>query len=81
MSDFFQTGAIATLHRLGPADLPRLERELREFAKETPIALVLPCHLSEVGTRALKFIARELARVSYPRRSMHPTTPPGVELS
>jgi len=28
MSDFFQTGAIVTLHRLGPTDLPRLEREL-----------------------------------------------------
>ena len=65
MSDFFQTGAIATLHRLGPTDLPRLERELREFAKETPIALVLPCHIREVGTRALKLIARELARVPY----------------
>ena len=65
MSDFFQTGAIATLHRLGPADLPRLERELREFAKETPIALVLPCHVREVGTKALKLIARELRNVSY----------------
>jgi glucosyl-3-phosphoglycerate synthase len=50
MSDFYQTGAIATLHRLGPTDLPRLERELQEFAKETPIALVLPCHVREVGT-------------------------------
>ena len=65
MSDFFQTGAIATLHRLGPTDVPRLERDLREFAKETPIALVLPCHIREVGTRALRGIARELARVSY----------------
>ena len=34
MPDFFQTGAIATLHRLGRTDLPRLERELEEFAKE-----------------------------------------------
>jgi glucosyl-3-phosphoglycerate synthase len=65
MSDFFQTGAIATLHRLGLPDLPRLERELQEFAKETPIALVLPCHINEVGSRALKGIARELARVPY----------------
>jgi glucosyl-3-phosphoglycerate synthase len=65
MSDFFQTGAIATLHRLGHADLPRLERELREYAQETPIALVLPCHIREVGTRALKGILRELKHVSY----------------
>ncbi len=65
MSDFFQTGAIATLHRLGPTDLPRLERELEEFARETPIALVLPCHIGELGGKALKIIARELARVRY----------------
>jgi glucosyl-3-phosphoglycerate synthase len=65
MSDFFQTGAIATLHRLGQTDLPRLEGELLEFAKETPIALVLPCHINEVGTTALKGIAREISRVAY----------------
>ena len=68
MSDFYQTGAIATMHRLGPTDLPRLERELQEFAKETPIALVLPCHVREVGTKALKLIARELRSVSYLRQ-------------
>jgi glucosyl-3-phosphoglycerate synthase len=38
---------------------------LREFAKETPIALVLPCHVREVGTKALKLIARELRNVPY----------------
>jgi glucosyl-3-phosphoglycerate synthase len=65
MSDFFQTGAIATLHRLGATDLPRLEKELQEIAQETPIALVLPCHIREVGTKALKHIARELSRVPY----------------
>lgn len=68
MSDFFQTGAIATLHRLGAPNLVRMERELEEFARETPIALVLPCHISEVGTKALRGIARELARVSYLRQ-------------
>lgn len=68
MSDFFQTGAIATLHRLGRPDPTRLEAELIEFAKETPIALVLPCHIREVGTPALKLIARELARVPYLRQ-------------
>ena len=51
MPDFFQTGAVATLHRLGKLDTPRLERDLEEFAKETPIALVLPCHVRELGTR------------------------------
>ena len=65
MSDFFQTGAIATLHRLGPMDLLRLERELCEYARETPISLVLPCHIREVGTKALKGIIRELKQVPY----------------
>lgn len=65
MSDFFQTGAIATLHRLGRPDVARMERELLEFTKETPIALVLPCHIRELGTKALKGIARELRSVPY----------------
>jgi len=65
MSDFFQTGAIATLHRLGGTDVPRLERELTAFAEETPIALVLPCHSKELGSSALKLILRELKTVQY----------------
>ncbi len=65
MSDFFQTGAIATLHRLGRADVKGLETELCGFAEETPIALVLPCHAKELGTRALRLIVRELKGVTY----------------
>ena len=65
MADFFQTGAIATLHRLGKQDVTRLERELREFAQETQIALVLPCHVKELGTPALRQIMRELRNVDY----------------
>lgn len=65
MSDFFQTGAIATLHRLGKPDVARMERELVEFAKETPIALVLPCHIRELGTKALRGITKELKNVPY----------------
>jgi glucosyl-3-phosphoglycerate synthase len=65
MSDFFQTGAVATLHRLGPTDVPRMESELAEFAQETPISLVLPCHARELGTKALRGIVRELRGVRY----------------
>ena len=65
MSDFFQTGAIATLHRLGRTDVGRLEKELNAFSEETPIALVLPCHAKELGTKALKLIVRELKNVTY----------------
>ena len=67
MADFFQTGAIATLHRLGPTDLGRLERELNEFSKESRIALVLPCHINEVGTEALELLLSELRNVTYLR--------------
>src|SRR5262245_31188870 len=65
MSDFFQTGHIATLHRLGQPDLERLERELEQFCEETPIALVLPCHIRELGAPALDRIVRELKSVTY----------------
>lgn len=65
MSDFFQTGHIATLHRLGKPDLQRLERELADFAAETPIALALPCHVRELGSKALRLILRELKQVRY----------------
>ncbi|MCF7669735.1 MAG: glycosyl transferase [Verrucomicrobia bacterium] len=65
MSDFFQTGAIATIHRLGKTDLKRMESELKDFGNENPIALVLPCHVKELGTTALKNIVRELKGVSY----------------
>jgi glucosyl-3-phosphoglycerate synthase len=68
MADFFQTGAVATLHRLGTSDVARLERELLEYASETPIALVLPCHVRELGSRALRVILRELRQVRYIRQ-------------
>lgn len=65
MADFFQTGAIATLHRLGKRDVGRLERELEGFSTEAPIGLVLPCHVRELGTAALRLIVRELKNVRY----------------
>jgi len=65
MSDFFQTGAIATLHRLGKPNVHRLEQELQEHSNETPIALVLPCHIKELGSRALRLIVRELKNAAY----------------
>jgi glucosyl-3-phosphoglycerate synthase len=65
MADFFQTGSIATLHRLGNPNLEKLEAQLREFARETPIALVLPCHVNELGTTALRHMITELQGVDY----------------
>jgi glucosyl-3-phosphoglycerate synthase len=65
MSDFFQTGAIATLHRLGSPGVDRLEAELQTYCQETPIALVLPCHVRELGSKAIRHMVRELERVRY----------------
>ncbi len=64
LSDFFQTGAGATLHRLGRTNVPRLEEELENFSLDTPMALVLPCHLKELATKALRLIVRELKDVT-----------------
>jgi glucosyl-3-phosphoglycerate synthase len=42
MGDFYQTGLVATFHRLGRPNLERLESELLGFARQRPMALVLP---------------------------------------
>jgi len=68
MSDFHQTGVITSLHRLGPVDLPRLERELVDYAVDRPVALVLPSLYAEMRGPALKGIVEELARVPYLRQ-------------
>jgi glucosyl-3-phosphoglycerate synthase len=43
----------------------RLEAELRDYSGESPIALILPCHSREFGTKALRHIVRELKSVTY----------------
>lgn len=68
MPDFFQTGAVATLHRLGARNTARLERDLERYAREMPIALVLPCHVREMGTPALARIVANLHKVRYLRQ-------------
>lgn len=42
-----------------------MERELENFSVETPMALVLPCHVKELGMPALHGIIRELRKVTY----------------
>lgn len=65
MSDFFQTGVVATFHRLGKLNLEKLEAELTGYAEERHIALVLPSLYSELQGEALKRIVRELKGVKY----------------
>jgi len=65
MSDFFQNGAITTLHKLADNRLQELERELCSFAKHRPMGLVLPSLFSELEGPALKNIIAEIAKVPY----------------
>lgn len=65
MSDFYQTGVVATFHRFGEVNLERLERELVEFNKHRPIALVLPSTYSELEAPALKNIVEKVKDVPY----------------
>jgi len=65
MADFYQTGVVATFHRLGMVNLERIEAELSWYAQERPIALVLPSLYSELEGDALKEIVRKLKEVKY----------------
>lgn len=65
MSDFYQTGIVATLHRLGQMDLERLESELSAYTRIRPLALVLPSLYSELQGEALKNIVKKLSEVPY----------------
>jgi len=65
MSDFYQTGVVATFHRLGKLNLEKIEAELTWYSQERPIALVLPSLYSELEGEALKGIVRELKTVKY----------------
>jgi glucosyl-3-phosphoglycerate synthase len=65
MSDFYQTGVVATFHRLGKGDIDKIEAELSWYANERPIALVLPSLYSELQGDALKNIVWHLKEVKY----------------
>jgi glucosyl-3-phosphoglycerate synthase len=65
VSDFYQTGVVATFHRLGKVNLEKLESELSWYSQERPIALVLPSLYSELQGKALKNILSKLKDVKY----------------
>ena len=65
MTDFYQTGIITTLHRLGKPSLERIEEELLQFSRTRPIALVLPALYSEFEGPAMPKIVEELSKVKY----------------
>jgi glucosyl-3-phosphoglycerate synthase len=65
MSDFHQSGVVSTFHRLGKADLKRMDQELMLFNQKRPIALVLPSIYSELEGPALGNIVEEIKQVPY----------------
>ena len=78
MSDFYQTGVVATLHKLGRVNIEKIESELTWYAQERPIALVLPSLYSELKGEALTGIVKELKEVRYVREivvTLGPATP------
>jgi glucosyl-3-phosphoglycerate synthase len=68
MADFYQTGMVATLHRLKQNGAARLEKELNEISRRKGIALVLPALYQEFESPAMSHIVKELAHVGYLRR-------------
>ncbi len=65
MSDFYQTGVVSTLHRLGSRRIEEIEDELVRFSRHMPMALVLPALYSEFETPAMAGILKELPKIPY----------------
>lgn len=64
MPDFFQTGVIATLHRLAEHDSDRFTRELSHPACRK-VMLLLPCLASDFRSAAMEKILTELESAEY----------------
>lgn len=82
MSDFYQTGVVATFHRLGPNNLEKIEEELVLFTEERPMVLILPSLLSELQGEALAEIVSQLKSVRYLREvvvTLGPTDAEGFQ--
>jgi glucosyl-3-phosphoglycerate synthase len=65
MADFFQNGAITTLHKLRERPIEEIEAELAAFARQRPMALILPSLFSELEGDALPAIVDQLKGAAY----------------
>lgn len=65
MSDFFQNGAIVTLHKLADRKIETIESELEDFCRHRPISLLLPSLYAELEGPALPVIVEQLKSVRY----------------
>lgn len=65
MSDFYQSGLVTTLHRLGEPKPEVLEQQLERFAQDQPVALILPALSSEFDKPAMEEMLAQLCRIRY----------------
>ncbi|MBD3169331.1 MAG: glycosyl transferase [candidate division Zixibacteria bacterium] len=65
MSDFYQTGVVSTLHRLGKAEIDIMAEGFEGVGNRRKIALVLPALYSEFEGEAIHTIFKELENVDY----------------
>jgi glucosyl-3-phosphoglycerate synthase len=65
MADFYQNGIVTTLHNLSERPVEELEKELVEFSKRRPMALILPSLYSELEGTALPNIIDHISKVPY----------------
>jgi glucosyl-3-phosphoglycerate synthase len=65
MADFYQNGIVTTLHNLSERPVEDLEKELVQFSKKRPMALILPSLFSELEGDALPNILKHIAKVPY----------------
>ena len=65
MADFYQNGIVTTLHNLSERPIEELEKELVEFSKRRPMALILPSLFSELEGTALPNIIDHISKVPY----------------
>jgi glucosyl-3-phosphoglycerate synthase len=65
MSDFQQRGPITTLPRLGARGADQLDAALCTAVRRRPLALIMPCLITELDQPALAGMVTQLARVPY----------------
>ena len=65
MSDFFQSGSITTLTRLGERPLVELDDAIGRHTRRNRAALLIPCLLTELDRPALAGICDEIAKTPF----------------
>ncbi len=65
MADFYQTGVVTTLHKLGNYSYEEISAELEVYSKAHPLGLVLPALFSDVESPAMKGIVEKLKDVTF----------------